>query len=239
MATPIKGLKAIKEAQEAREARAAGSEDFVSVDWLSLKDGDSVKVIFPQEVDESNKNYSSKNGVLVQAVEHSNPDNFKRKALCTAEDGACWACEKRATDGQRVGPDGKVQQRWKQVTRLYTNVLVETGKDTYEVKVLSQGVGDKSITPALVEQAVELDTITDKFFKIKRTGAGFSNTSYLLTPLGEHKVNVEDYDLFDIEKDVLRNIPYEKQEAHYMGGQSADPHAGEEKPKADSPADEW
>src|SRR5690606_30515927 len=94
----------------------------------------------------------------------------------------------------------------------------DNGVDEPYVAVLSQGNGPKSITPSLIEQAGEIGTISDKWFKIKRTGAGATDTSYLLTPLGQHDLNVEDYDLFDLES-ALRQIPYDKQAAHYHEGE--------------------
>ena len=47
---------------------------------------------------------------------------------------------------------------------------------------------------------------------------GATDTSYTLRAGKEHGLNVEDYELFDLEK-VLRQIPYEQQEAHYLDGE--------------------
>lgn len=252
----LKGLKKINEYREAQEAKRQAYEDgdggdFQKVKWFSLKnDGDSARVIFPQELDEDAKNYSSKNGIAFFAVEHANPDNFIRKALCTLDDeGACWACERRRVDGIKEASDGKggtktEKGRWRQQTRLYSNVLVEQPDGIWEVQVISQGNGDKSISPGLLEQATELGTITDKAFKIKRSGKEWNKTSYILTALAEHKEDVEAYELFDLDK-VVRNVPYAKQEAHYLGGTGnsdvsapADGHTGAE-PTVGAAVDEW
>lgn len=203
----VKGLKGINARIEQDEAKFNGSGDATSTKWFKINDKESVKVIFLQELDPDSENYSKKNDLGFVAVEHSNPDDFKRKALCTIEDeGACFACEQHRKD-YKAG--------WKQKTRLYINVLVDDGKTEPYVAVLSQGLSAKQITPALIEQSGEIGTITDKFFKIKRNGAGFNDTSYILTPLGAHGKNVEDYELFDLEK-VVRQVPYAEQEAHYM-----------------------
>jgi hypothetical protein len=88
------------------------------------------------------------------------------------------------------------------------------------VAVLSQGNGPKSVTPVLIEEAGDVGTITDKYFTIKRTGAGATDTSYTIRAGKAHGLNVEDYELFDLEK-VTRNVPYAEQQAHYLDGEDA------------------
>ena len=204
----VTGLKGINAHVESEEAKYSGG-DGTKTKWFSLKDKQAVKVIFLQELDDDSANYSKKNDLGFIGVEHSNPKDFKRKALCTLEDeGSCYGCEQHKKDW-KAG--------WKQKSRLYINVLVDNGTDEPYVAVLSQGMSEKQITPALIEFAGELGTITDKYFKIKRNGAGFNDTSYLLTPLGEHGKNVEEFELFDLEK-VVRSVPYAQQAAHYLDG---------------------
>lgn len=205
----VRGLKNINAHVEAEEAKFSGSGDAPKAKWFKLNDKQAVKVVFLQELDEDSPNYSEKNGLGFIAVEHVNPENFRRKALCSIdEEGACYGCEQHSKNW-KAG--------WKQKSRLYINALVDNGTDEPYVVVLSQGNGPKSVTPSLIEQAGEIGTITDKYFKIKRSGAGLSDTSYLLTPLGAHDLNVEDYELYDLDK-VVRSVPYAEQEAHYLGG---------------------
>jgi hypothetical protein len=206
-----KGLDSIKKHIDAEEAKFSGSGDRPKTKWF---------VLFLQELDVDATNYSQKNGIGFIAVEHSNPKDFKRKAVCTADDeGVCWACEQHDKDW-KAG--------WKQKNRLYINVLVDDGSNEPYVAVLSQGTSDSQITPALIEYATDTETITDKWYKIKRNGIGFNDTSYLLMPGAVSKENVEDYELFDLDK-VVYNVPYEKQEAHYLDGQAVDEPAEEEK----------
>jgi hypothetical protein len=205
----VKGLKGINAHIEAEEARFAGTgDDGPKTKWFKLADKQAVKVIFLQELDADSENYSLKNDLGFLATEHVNPENFRIKAVCSADEGSCYGCEQHRKD-YKAG--------WKQKTRLYINVLVDDGINEPYVAVLSQGNGPKSVTPSLIEQAGEIGTITDKWFKLKRQGAGQTDTSYLLTPLGAHDKNVEDYELFDLEK-VVRQVPYEDQEAHYNRG---------------------
>lgn len=205
-----RGLKEIQAHVEAEEAKFSGS-DGPSTRWFKIGDKQAVKVVFLQELDPDSPNFSQKNDLGFLAVEHVNPKNWRRKALCTADEGACYGCEQHRKDW-KAG--------WKQKTRMYINVLVDDGKEEPYVAVLSQGNGPKSVTPNLIEQAGLLGTITDKYFQIKRSGNGPTDTSYLLTPLNAHDVNVEDYELFDLEN-VLRHVDYADQEAHYNEGTEA------------------
>jgi hypothetical protein len=217
----VKGLKAINKHVEAEESKFSGSGDGTSIKWFKLGDKQSVKVAFLQELDPDSENYSQKNDLGFLAVEHVNPKNWRQKAVCSIDDeGACYGCEQHRKDW-KAG--------WKQKTRLYINVLVDdgSGDDPY-VAVLSQGNGPKSITPVLIEYATEDGTITDKWFSIKRTGAGATDTSYTLRAGKDHGLNVEDdkYTLFDLEK-AIRQIPYVQQEAHYLSGQEVENEVAE------------
>lgn len=217
MAAVLKGLAAIQAKIDADEAKRGESADFVKAEWFKLKDKESAKVVFLQEMDEDSPNFSEKNGVGMVAIEHSNPKDFKRKALCTLEDeGNCWACEQHRKD-YKAG--------WKQKPRLYINALVlGNDADEHKVVVLSQGLSESQISPALFEQAGEFKTITDRTFKIKRSGAGFNDTSYLLTALAPHDLKVEDYEVYDLDK-IVRHVPYAQQAAHYLDGAVADTEA--------------
>lgn len=226
----LKGLKSINAHIDAEEAKYSGN----STKWFKLSDKEAAKVIFLQELDEDAENFSQKNGLGQLNVEHSHPKKYVNKAMCTAAEdgeGQCWACEQHEED-RKAG--------WKQKSRLYINVLVDNGVDDPFVAVLSQGTSDKSITPSLIEHATEMETITDRWFKVKRNGSGLS-TSYVLTSLKEHDLNVEDYDLFDLDK-VTVEVPYVKQEAFYNNGvNSAEPENSEVpvSSSVDTDDDEW
>lgn len=206
-----RGLKAIQEHIDAEEAKYAGN-DGPKTQWFKLADKQSVKVVFLQELDPDSENFSQKNDLGFLAVEHANPKNYRRKALCSIDDeGVCFGCEQHKKDW-KAG--------WKQKTRLYINVLVDDGQNEPYTAVLSQGNGPKSVTPVLIEEAGDVGTITDKYFTIKRSGAGATDTSYTIRAGKAHDLNVEDYELFDLEK-VTRNIPYDEQKAHYLDGEDA------------------
>lgn len=225
----ITGLKAMKARAEQEEAARSGG-DRVKVTWAQVPNKGAVKVRFLQELDADSPNYSAKNGLAVLNVEHAGGQNWKRKASCTMEEeGRCYACEKVA-----AGEKG-----WGQKSRLYVNVLVDNGQDEPFVAVLSQSFSSQSITPSLLEQAEEMETITDRWFKIKKNGEK-KDTTYVLTALREldsEQPKVEDFELFDL-NDALIKVPYERQSAHYHKGEQASDT--EAKPvAAATAADEW
>ena len=199
----LTGLKAIEDAVN----RASG-DDAPKAKWVSLKGGQQVLIHFLQEFDEDNKNYSPKNGTVRLLVEHSSPGNYRRKAACTADNGGeCVGCE-MARANPKTG--------WHQKSRLYTNVLVNDGKNDPYVAILSQGLSGKAITPTLLEYAKENDGITTSWYKLTRTGSDVSSTSYSLieTKQGD-PIDVTDYELYDLEEVVTRHIVYGDQRAFY------------------------
>lgn len=222
----VRGIKSINKHIEDKEARSSGGSDGPKTVWFKIKDKQSVNVVFLQELDEDSPNFSKKNDLGFVAVEHVNPDNYKRKALCTIDDqGACYGCEQHQKD---------FKAGWGQRSKFYINVLVDEGggKDKF-VAVLSQGQSGKQITPTLMEYATDDETITDKWFSIKRSGEGLSDTSYTLRAKKEHDLNVEDYELFDLTK-VVRDLPYAEQEAFYRQGEQEKTEAEPEAPSSDS-----
>lgn len=195
--------------------------------WVKLDDGQTVKIWFLQELDADSENYNPNTGTAFLAVEHSNPKDYRKKALCTIEDeGACYGCE-QARKHPKTG--------WKSRGRLYVNVLVDDGKTDPYVAILSQGTSDKTITPTLALFAGDAGTITDSAFRIKRSGTGTA-TGYSLVPIAKSEgVDSNDYELYNLEKIATRYIPYGEQEDFYGVEESAP-----EEPKASaSSAMEW
>lgn len=204
----IKGLKDINAVLDKPKA-AQGQK----TNWLKLDDGESIKVRFPNELDEESPNYNEANGLAVVVAEHTNPKDFKKKAVCTQDDdGRCFGCEMH----QRENGKKDYKGQWRPRLRFYTNVVV-LGDDGTEVAVWSQGVSTKSAFNMLREQAMETGSVSNTTWKMKRNGTG-TETSYLLMPSAPDS---EPYDwsgleLFNLEK-VVRTVPYAEQEAFYLG----------------------
>ena len=205
----VRGLKEMGRTLE----NSAPSGDGSKVRWFKILDGEKAKIKFLQELDPDSPNYDAENGVSFLAVEHSNPKNYQRKALCSTDDqGQCYGCEQHRKD---------FKAGWKGKTRFYANVLVDNGKEDPFVAVISQGSGPKSITPTVMEYALETGSITDVVWQIKRTGSGNTDTSYNIIPLPTAKMEIPSgAELFELETQAVRDVPYADQETFYLGSEA-------------------
>ena len=192
-----------------------------------------------QALSKSDPGYSEKNGLGVMAVEHNHPKLWRNKAVCTIDDeGRCYGCEMN----NKFPKTG-----WKQKSKLYINVLADHGDGDPKVEVLSSGWGKGQVAPVLVDflkgepDDDEPQSLIKTKFRITREGGGLQDTSYIVTPRGTSKVDIEDYDLFDIRNNVLRTIPYGEQEAFYNRGATPDENEDGELVAAGSasPEQEW
>ena len=223
----VKGLNALTEQMESKSSHSGETQ---KGRWLSLKDGQSLKIRFMQELDADSKNYIEKAGLAFIAVEHTNPKDYKRKALCTIEDqGRCFGCEQHRRD-PKAG--------WKGRSRFYANVLVDDGQEDPYVAIFSQGAGPKSATPEIINYAGETGSISNLTWKLKRTGTA-TDTNYSIIPLPTADVgpiDLDKHELFDLEKTAVRDVPYADQEGFYFGITS---DSSSEPAMASSSAVEW
>lgn len=203
----VTGLAAMNKAMEPTHITSDGQKGR----WLQLKDGQSVKIRFLQEIDPDSPNYNKDAGTGIVGIEHTNPKDYKRKAVCTFEDeGQCFGCEQHRRD-PKAG--------WKPKPRFYVNVLVEDGTEEPYVAILSQGTGAKSATPEIGSYASETGSITNLVWKLKRTGEK-TDTNYSIIPLPTADVKPIDfsnYELFDLAKTAVRTVAYADQENFYLG----------------------
>jgi hypothetical protein len=203
----VKGLKDLNKALD--KPQSSGGEG-TKARWVKLEDGESVKIRFLQELDPDSPSYNEKNGLGFIAVEHTNPKDYRRKALCTMDDqGKCFGCEQHRKD-YKAG--------WKGKSRLYINVLVDDGKEDPYVAILSQGSSGKTITPTLIEYAGEMGSISNLMWRVKRTGTK-TDTSYTAIPLAkdESAFDSSSLELYDLEKVAVRDLPYSDQESFFSG----------------------
>lgn len=214
----IKAYKARMKAEaEEREARQSGEQ--IKPRYLKIEDGQSVKVMFLQEMDANSKNYDPKRGIGMGAIEHAGLDgNFKYRGLCTIEDGRCWPCERRAK-AKKGDPEAKYTQR----KNYYINALVDFGDGSEpETWILSRGL-NSSFVADLMDEVEETETILGKTFKVTRRGSG-TETTWSLRELRNdttfESVDVDAAHVFDIEKEVLKKVPYETDYIGKMFGQA-------------------
>lgn len=203
----VKGLKDLNKALD--KPQSSGGEGS-KARWVKLEDGESVKIRFLQELDPDSSNYNETSGLGFIAVEHTNPKDYRRKALCSMDDqGKCWGCEQHRKD-YKAG--------WKGRSRLYINVLVDDGKEDPYVAILSQGSSGKTITPTLIEYAGEMGSIGNLMWRIKRTGTK-TDTSYTAIPLAKDEApfDASSLELYKLEEVAVRDLPYTEQEAFFNG----------------------
>ena len=203
-------VKGLKDLNKVMDQPQHSSGDGTKARWAKLEDSESVKIRFLQELDPDSPTYNEKNGLGFIAVEHTNPKDYRRKALCSMEDqGKCYGCEQHRKD-YKAG--------WKGRSRLYINVLIDDGKEDPYVAILSQGSSGKTVTPTLIEYAGEMGSITNLMWRIKRSGTK-TDTSYTIIPLAKDEAPFDSsgLELYDLETTAVRDLPYTEQEAFFAG----------------------
>ena len=203
--TIVKGLKNINALVDKPKYEGTGSK----VRWLKLADGQSVKIRFIEELDEDSSNYNDKRGLALVVKEHTNPKDYKRRALDTMEsEGRDWAEEMHRKD-PKAG--------WRARLRFYCNVLGEDGIEEPYVAVWAMGVSKQSAFNTIREYALETGSISNLTWKLKRNGQG-TETSYTLIPGAPDK---EPFDWSKVEpiplEKALNKVAYAEQEAFYLG----------------------
>lgn len=177
--------------------------------FFSLKAGDSQRIRFLQELAEDGTNFSEKEGTALVVAVHANPDNYRQKLACTADDEKfgfrCWACEQ--------SPDNP---KWRPMSKLLVNIAVQDENGNWTVKLFEQGFGKAHVANDLVEYASAYGSITDRTYKITRSGSGLQDTQYTLIPLEQSKPSkdLDDADLFALDF-VYNKIPYAEQEEFF------------------------
>lgn len=201
----VKGLKNINALLDKPK------EDGPKVRWLKLADGQAVKVRFIEELDEDSAHYNDKRGLALVVKEHTNPKDYKRKAIDTMDsEGRDWAEE-------MYRKDPKGNSGWRGRLRFYCNVLVDDGIEAPYVAIWSMGVSKQSSFNTIREYALETGSISNLTWKLKRNGQG-TETSYTLIPSAPDKEPFDwaEFEPYPLEK-ALRRVPYAEQESFYLG----------------------
>lgn len=199
----------IKDREEARNRpKAAWLTEILGANPKKPEARDVVEVVFRQELDEAAPGYNEERGKGQVVVEHHGPgkDGYLKRASCTLEEeGRCYADERHAQNWE---------EGWKQRTNFYINVAGRTEGGEWKPYVLSRNF-NSSFVDQLIMEAEDEGTITDKIFRITKSG---SKTTTAWTPkrLKEDAPELpEDMEFFDIDEVVLRKIPYDKQPEWY------------------------
>lgn len=181
------------------------------VRYLKVDPGKSVRLRFMSEIDASSEFASPERGQAIIVAEHSSPSDFRKTALCTADEGNCYGCEQAAKETYVQG-----KPSWRAKRRLYANVVVDDGSDEY-VAVFRTGAGARATTALqLLDYAVENGGISDITWKYSRQGEGITS-SYTLTPGRQAVSDWNGFTPFDLENQVVRHIAYPDQQGYYEG----------------------
>ena len=203
----IKGLKNINAILD----KPKYDESRPKVRWLKLADGQSVKIRFIEELDEDSPSYAPERGLALVVKEHSNPKDYKRKALDTMD------AEGRDFAEEMYRKDPKANSGWKAKLRFYCNVLIDDGIEAPYVAIWSMGVSKQSVFNTIREYALDTGSISNITWKLKRNGVG-TETNYTLIP---SKPDTEPFDWSGIApfplESALNKVPYAEQEAFYLG----------------------
>lgn len=205
MAKTIKGLASIKANQQAQQERAA-SANRPKADWFKFAKGvTNVTVRFLQELDPEMNNYREDRGVGFIATEHNAPGDkgWQRRALCTIDDGECYACERHKLN---------YKEGWRQKQNLYINVLTDLG-DGPKVYILTRNA-NSGFSQQLIEEAVLEGSITDANYRITKSGEG-TTTQWLLRRLKDEPFDDSKVEVFDLDEAAVREVEYEKQSEYY------------------------
>lgn len=201
----IRGLKNINALLDKPKFEGSGTK----VKWLKLADGQSVKVRFIEELDDESPSYSESRGLALVVKEHTNPKDYRRKAVDTMEtEGRDWAEEMHRKD---------MKAGWRGRLRFYCNVWVDDGIEEPYAAIWSMGVSKQSAFNTIREYALDTGAISNLVWKVKRNGQG-TETSYTVIPSVPDKepFNWENVTPFPLEM-ALSNVPYAEQEAFYLG----------------------
>lgn len=203
----IKGLKNINALLD----KPKYDENKPRVRWLKLTDGQSVKIRFIEELDEDSPNYNDGRGLALVVKEHSNPKDYKRKALDTMDS------EGRDFAEEMYRKDPKGNAGWKAKLRFYCNVLIDDGLEDPYVAIWSMGVSKQSVFNTIREYALDTGSVSNLTWKLKRNGVG-TETNYTLIPTvpDSEPFSWEGIEPFPLES-ALNKIPYAEQEAFYLG----------------------
>jgi hypothetical protein len=222
---PLTGLAQFRAEKKRREEAAAERNKPKAnyFNWKKNKDNEdpnTVYVRFLQEFDKDIDTFNPDRGLPIVQVEHTAPgkQGYLRRANCTKDEGECYACERHAEDKADAAATGRKDLKgWGPKSNFYIWALVDyKDGDGPQPVVISRGF-NSSFYDDLVEE-VETDEnnrITDKMFKITRSGSDFQTTWKLRPAKGVELYDDTDVEVLDLEDSVLRKIPYDEQPAYY------------------------
>lgn len=207
----INGLAGLKNRISERE-EAIADANRPKASWFKIREGEKVVVKFLQELDENAPKYNPAFGTFLGAVEHQapGPKGYLSRALDTREsEGKDFAQELYMSDRERY-KDLRPRENF------YINVAVQT-ENGVEAQILT-----RSLHSPFVQDLIELyeedlpDGITGVPIQIARRGTGASTVWKVKVMSQEDDFDVSGVEPWDLKKNAVRDIPYEKQQEYYQ-----------------------
>jgi hypothetical protein len=181
--------------------------------FFTIKPDESFQIRFRQELTEDSAGFEDGSGVAHVVRVHSNPADFTKNAMCTADDEQygykCWACEQIDKD-----------RGWKSKQHLLLNVAVfNSDENIWEPRVLDQKFTGAHVAESIVEYALEYQTLLDRDYKISRKGTK-QQTQYTLIPLASKDAHpsIAELPMHDLTK-VYRKFSPAEQGSFYLSSE--------------------
>lgn len=199
-------MKTLDELRKKTDVKKGGGSRY-----FSLKNGDTAKIWFLQELSEDAANFKDEVGTAELLEVVTSPSDFKKSAQATQSlaqfGGQSWTVAKESVD-----------RGWRPKTHLLINIAVQNDDGEWEARVLDQKPAAPShIAGDLVEYADTYGTITDRPYKIKRKGGG-TDTEYQLIMLPEEDKpdGIDELELHEL-SEHYPIVPPDQQEAFFLG----------------------
>jgi len=179
--------------------------------YFVVKSGESYLIRFRQELTEDSAAFTEEAGVAHVVSVHTNPEDFKKSAVCTADNEEfgyrCFGCEQIVHD-----------RGWRAKQHLLLNVAVfNAEEDIWEPRIIDQKFTGAHVAETIVTYASEYGTILDRDFKFSRTGQK-QQTKYTLIPLAPKDAapSIAELPMHDLTK-VFRNMNPAEQAGFFAG----------------------
>ena len=207
----INNLSSLKNRITERE-EAIADANRPKANWFKIKEGEKVVVKFLQELDENAPKHNPAFGTFLGVVEHQapGPKGYLSRAVDTREtEGKDFAQELYMSDRERY-KDLRPRENF------YINVAVETPEGV-QAQILT-----RSLHSPFVQDLIELyeddlpDGITGVPIQITRRGTGASTVWKLKVMSKEDDFDVTGVEPWDLNKNAVRHIPYDKQKEYYQ-----------------------
>lgn len=202
-----------------KRQEAAERADRPKIDYFSLANNNPARIRFLQELDPDAPNYDKDKGSALFLVEHTSPQQFTRKAICTMEtEGRCFACEMNQE---------QPKERWWSRINMYVQVF--DAKDE-KVKVLSRSAPgpffDQLVDWANEENEEHPGSVVGPTFKISK---GPNKTdSWVVTKTNRVLELPDVVELVDLTQAVGANVEYDKQRNFYLPKGDSEPEPEDE-----------